>query len=41
VEELDRAQREIKENVTDGENTEEEELNERKGRRTTRWDANR
>jgi len=40
VEELDEAQREIKENVTDGENTEEEELNGRKVRRSIRWDAN-
>jgi hypothetical protein len=40
VEELDKAQREIKENVTYGENVEEEEFNERKGRSSTRWDAN-
>jgi len=40
VEELDKAQREIKESVTDGENIEEEELNERKRRSNTRWDIN-
>ena len=40
MEELDKAQGGIKENVTDGENTEEKELNERKGRSSTRWDAN-
>ena len=40
MEELDKAQREIRENVTDGENTEEEELSEKKGRRSTRWCAN-
>lgn len=40
MEELDKAQSEIKENVTDGENIEEEELKERKGRSSTRWDAN-
>jgi hypothetical protein len=40
VEELDKTQKEIKENMTDGENIKEEELNERKGRKSTRWDAN-
>jgi hypothetical protein len=36
VEELDKAQSEIKENVTDGENIEEDELKERKARSSTR-----
>ena len=40
MEKLENAQREVTENVTDGENIEEEELNERKGRRSTRWGAN-